>query len=569
MKQLCIKSNDYSGRSAITKLIIGALLSLSSVSAIAGESNANEDSLNSNLYPRIDSIISPIGRTYFDYDDEGGLVITRFSRESVDSAWGNAKTSEYLVSDYPFIETQPTYGILDRFNFSEIGHMLEVYADTYKDEITQYSKSRTGYSIKYGAQQYEYQINEKFDKENRRISAGYSGGVYFHGPDMSYGYSYNQSGYMSSYTETSIEAYGERTTSYDFEYNQYGLVEQCSIVYKRNESDNYATDTTVSNYYYSLHSNKYFHIDADAFMTSLTVNSTRVDTFVQGKFEYDFSDFYYLEVNYDLSEGATSKKSYDYETNILTVTVTSKDKKNSHTYHLKFKPYESFLTSLTVNGAKVDTFAQDKFEYDFSDIYYNKNLVSWKTSMEASAKSNYDIETNILTITSNSKDHQNSHQYRLRFKPYESYMTSLSIDGIKVDTFSSNKYNYTLQCDYNEGTFVYELSDETKVVEKVYDPETKTLTLVLQNTNNQSIQSTYTFRFNPIDGLPVVWGESVQLYVDGSTICVNDVNETVNVYDCSGILVGSDTNEQARVTVRKAGVYLVAAKGQAVKVVVK
>ncbi len=490
MKQLCIKSNGYSGRSAITKLIIGALLSLSSVSAIAGESNANEDSLNSNLYPRIDSIISPIGRTYFDYDDEGGLVITKFSRKSVDSAWGNADTSNYLVSDYPFLETQPTYGILDRFNFSEIGHMLEVYADTYKDEITQYSKSRTGYSIKYGAQHYEYQINEKFDKENRRISADYSGGVYFHGPDMSYGYTYNQSGYMSSYTETSIEAYDERTTSYDFEYNQYGLVEQCSIVYKRNESDNYATDTTVSNYYYSLHSNKYFHIDADAFMTSLTVNSTRVDTFVQGKFEYDFSDFYYLEVNYDLSEGATSKKSYDYETNILTVTVTS-------------------------------------------------------------------------------KDHQNSHQYRLRFKPYESYMTSLSIDGIKVDTFSSNKYNYTLQCDYNEGTFVYELSDETKVVEKVYDPETKTLTLVLQNTNNQSIQSTYTFRFNPINGLPVVWGESVQLYVDGSTICVNDVNETVNVYDCSGILVGSDTNEQARVTVRKAGVYLVAAKGQAVKVVVK
>ncbi len=725
MKQLCIKSNGYSGRSAITKLIIGALLSLSSVSAIAGESNANEDSLNSNLYPRIDSIISPIGRTYFDYDDEGGLVITRFSRESVDSAWGTADTSNYLVSDYPFLETQPFYGI-DEFDFDSA--LIDYGLNGSDIKQQQYKRSADYCITRYqkGSCLQANSVSEEFDKEYRHTEAVID---YYMNPDGSpdkiwshFNYTYDQSGLLNTYSKKVHGPWGNNIKCDSFEYNQYGLVEYSKdINISQGEYDirtkqfdrTDINDTITTQFYYSLQPISYFPTKnsiAKLFISNYVYKEptkpiepteptypdprypnpsidklvdTQPDIFLDSVVGNKFSRYYidnagnrtsyqdspelhynnYTRYQYtsyhDNGIIETSEESYedtvtwyggepirenriyriDYDEmgNMTTLVISSMgvfntyensyDKEGrlaqvieSESYYdinagkplIKTSKYEisynelnlknreikyildtitnswnqieyrnfyyttedtsyqfkSFLTSLFINNEKLDTFSPDQFEYDLTNTYYDGN-VSFLASIGASAKQKYDSISNTLMVTVTDKNCTDSNTYHFRFKPYESYMTSLSIDGIKVDTFSSNKYNYTLQCDYNEGTFVYELSDETKVVEKVYDPETKTLTLVLQNTNNQSIQSTYTFRFNPIDGLPVVWGESVQLYVDGSTICVNDVNETVNVYDCSGILVGSDTNEQARVTVRKAGVYLVAAKGQAVKVVVK
>ncbi len=238
---------------------------------------------------------------------------------------------------------------------------------------------------------------------------------------------------------------------------------------------------------------------------------------------------------------------------------------------------ESYLTSLSINGVKVDAFAQDKYEYDFPNDYYRSPYVSWKKSLLATSTSSYDYSTNILTITVKSAAYgssfsdttSNLHTYRIRFKPYESSLTSLSVDGIKVDTFSSTRYDYVLQCDYNKESFVYELSEGAEVISEIYDDEKKVLTLSLQNTYNPSAQSTYTFRFDPLDGLPVVWGESVNLYADGFTICVDGLHSPVSVYDLMGCMVGSGSGESVRVDVRHSGVYVVLANGQAAKVVVK
>ncbi|MBR3518892.1 MAG: hypothetical protein IKN77_02075 [Paludibacteraceae bacterium] len=268
-------------------------------------------------------------------------------------------------------------------------------------------------------------------------------------------------------------------------------------------------------------------------------------------------------------------------------------------YHINFRKPESYLTSLEINNIPVDSFSPNRYQYDFSDsILYKEDGININNSINAKITKKFDNTTNILTITVVGSDFEsdttNMHVYTFRFMDPKSNLpsiSSLSIDGEPVDSFSSDIHDYWLDREYTPDLVSYNLPKGVVATES-FDDSTNILTISVRFTTESTTQPApassqnmalpvrhapkdtsvtveYRIHFRPMDGVNDFLGDQVSLYVMDKTICVDGAEEPLFVYDLLGALVGTGRVEEVRIPVPQTGVYVVRAGGKAAKVVVR
>ncbi|MCQ2224700.1 MAG: hypothetical protein MJZ14_03100 [Paludibacteraceae bacterium] len=264
-----------------------------------------------------------------------------------------------------------------------------------------------------------------------------------------------------------------------------------------------------------------FHADFGAYLVSLSVNGASVSAFAPSVYEYSVKDAAYTTsvVEYEASAGAIAEKNFDATTNVLTITVKGADfatnPKNTNTYKVTFHaPFEAVLTSLSVNGAALS----GSLTYKLDDAAYATSKVVYTASAEAKVEESYDASTNILTLTVKGGDFatnsKNVTVYTIQFHAsFESFLTTLKVNGVAVDKFASATYAYLCPVDYATSKVEYTASTEA-VVTPSFDASKNLLTLTVKGgdyaTNADNIH-TYTVQFYASSFL-------ADLKVDGATV---------------------------------------------------
>ncbi len=377
-----------------------------------------------------------------------------------------------------------------------------------------------------------YNIEKLFDSYGHLTSLiEYENDDHNHYNDDYYEYTYGQNGNLISTTSTNY------LDSEQYYYEQNRLVKSISY-YK----DGSVRDSTL--YLYGEYPHVY-----ESYLLSLEfkVNSTfqSVDSFSYDKYEYDFSDslfytkdFYRYYTNYTTSEGASVNESYDFKTNIMTLTVFGADydcnPSNKHVYRIKHKKPESYLTELKIDNMIIDSFSMGKYLYDLSGFYhydfYSKDRmdllrspsvfemslsdlrsISWSTSPEAVVETSYDGLTGVASIKVIGADFKfdstNYHVYSFLTRKIDSvFLTELKVNRKEIKDFSPRKYEYESigepigtnppgsAINYSILDYIY---DNHFIYEKIYSDSLHTCTINLQLKGDENVSSSYSILFRP------------------------------------------------------------------------
>ena len=213
-----------------------------------------------------------------------------------------------------------------------------------------------------------------------------------------------------------------------------------------------------------------------SYITSMTSKSTPVKDFSYDKYEYNFMDSTYAwawSLNYEFSPGSTVKKSYDDSTNTLLIRVYGADFKqdssNMHTYSIRCKAPEAYLTSLSFNGTPVDNFSPTVIKYTLPDLYSPlERSISYTASPGSVVTETVSGTTLYITITD--ELHTQKNEYVINYSTMEACLTSLSIKGKPVSDFSWDKYEYDFSdsLEYHEGDVSYTLQQHGIRVNRTY-----------------------------------------------------------------------------------------------------
>ncbi len=230
----------------------------------------------------------------------------------------------------------------------------------------------------------------------------------------------------------------------------------------------------------------------ESWLTALNINGSSIPNFVSGTTAYTVSTMSYnnVKVTYTASEGATVTESFDAATNVLTLTVKGSDfatnSANVHVYKITFHaPFESLMTSLTVNGAAISPVAGSTDSYVVNSAAYSTSTVTCTTSVDATAEKSFDATTNVLTITVKGGDYatnsKNVHTYKVTFHaPFEAFLTSLKVNGASVANFSSSTTTYRISdAAFATSKVEYTASAEATVTES-FNASTNVLTLTVK-----------------------------------------------------------------------------------------
>ena len=227
-----------------------------------------------------------------------------------------------------------------------------------------------------------------------------------------------------------------------------------TVGYAYKDSDYVLKDSVVYSYGHALR-------EGEPCLLAVRLNGNSIDNFSSDKYHYDFSNnpsYYVLDykkdIRYIVPNGTSVEEfSYDSEKRQLTISVlgsgSSHESSNRNTYTIKFSTPESYITSMTSNGAPVEDFSYSKYEYDFSDSTFAWSWgIDYEFSPGSTVKKSYDDSTNTLSISvygaDFEQDSSNMHIYSIRCKAPEAYLTSLSFNGSPVDSFSPTVFEYTL-----------------------------------------------------------------------------------------------------------------------------
>ena len=274
-----------------------------------------------------------------------------------------------------------------------------------------------------------------------------------------------------------------------------------------------------------------YHAPYESLLTDLKVNGISLADFSSSKYSYTTPKVYtegVTKVTYTQSEKATVEVSFDAATLIYKLVVKGGDyadnKENIHTYKIQFHaPYDSYLTSLKIDGVSVADFSSSTYSYASSKVYKDGTTkVAFEQSKEATVSTSFDEKTYIYTLVVKGADfadnESNIHTYKIQFHaPYESYLTSLKVDGVSVADFSSTTYTYSSAKVYTAGetSVTYEQSSEAKVETK-FDAASLTYVLVVKGgdyATNSSNTHTYKIKFH------ASYGSQLQsLAINGKTI---------------------------------------------------
>lgn len=274
-----------------------------------------------------------------------------------------------------------------------------------------------------------------------------------------------------------------------------------------------------------------YHAPYESLLTDLKVNGVSLTDFSSSMYSYTTPKVYtegVTKITYTQSEKATVEVSFDAATLIYKLVVKGGDyadnKENIHTYKIQFHaPYDSYLTSLKIDGVSVADFSSSTYSYASSKVYKDgKTKVAFEQSKEATVSTSFDEKTYIYTLLVKGADfadnESNIHTYKIQFHaPYESYLTSLKVDGVSVADFSSTTYTYSSAKVYTAGetSVTYEQSSEA-TVETKFDAASLTYVLVVKGgdyATNSSNTHTYKIKFH------ASYGSQLQsLAINGKTI---------------------------------------------------
>ena len=274
-----------------------------------------------------------------------------------------------------------------------------------------------------------------------------------------------------------------------------------------------------------------YHAPYESLLTDLKVNGVSLTDFSSSMYSYTTPKVYtegVTKITYTQSEKATVEVSFDAATLIYKLVVKGVDyadnKENIHTYSIQFHAsYDSYLTSLKIDGVSVADFSSSTYSYVSSKVYKDGTTkVAYEQSKEATVSTSFDEKTYIYTLVVKGADfadnESNIHTYKIQFHaPYESYLTSLKVDGVSVADFSSTTYTYSSAKVYTAGetSVTYEQSSEAKVETK-FDAASLTYVLVVKGgdyATNSSNTHTYKIKFH------ASYGSQLQsLAIDGKKI---------------------------------------------------
>lgn len=251
---------------------------------------------------------------------------------------------------------------------------------------------------------------------------------------------------------------------------------------------------------------KAYH-EGEPLLLSIISDLKTIEDFSPTKFEYevsDHSDFHCGKAAgvlcYTTAGASVKDKSFDPISRILTITVVGagydQDSTQMNTYVVHLDTAEAYITDLVMAWEPVDSFSYDKYEYDFSA----SSSWSWDHfyyTFGAEKEIFFDTATNIMTITVYGESNPDKKRVYTIVCPNapESYMTSLSFNGIPFKDFSFDKYEYDLGENYYywDLDIDYTLSDAAHAYAS-YDQESQTLSLEVRNMNNYGdYMHTYVF----------------------------------------------------------------------------
>ncbi len=214
----------------------------------------------------------------------------------------------------------------------------------------------------------------------------------------------------------------------------------------------------------------------ESYITSMTNNGEIVEAFSHDIYEYDFLDstsFWVGNLDYEFSPNSTVKKSYDDSTNTLSIRVYGadyeQDSSNMHTYSIRCKAPEAYLTSLSFNGTPVDSFSPTIFKYTLPDLYSpQERNISYTTFPRSRVSGIVNGESLRITITDELRRQKN--EYVIKYSTIDACLTSLSINGNPVSDFSWDKYEYDFSdsLEYHEGDVSYTLQQHGVRVNGTY-----------------------------------------------------------------------------------------------------
>ena len=214
----------------------------------------------------------------------------------------------------------------------------------------------------------------------------------------------------------------------------------------------------------------------ESYITSMTNNGEIVEAFSHDRYEYDFLDstsFWVWNLVYEFSPNSTVKKSYDDSTNTLSIRVYGadyeQDSSNMHTYSIRCKAPEAYLTSLSFNGTPVDSFSPTVFEYTLPDLYSPQERNISYTTFPGSHVSDI-VNGGSLRITIMDELRRKKNVYVIYYSTSDACLTSLNINGNPVSDFSWDKYEYDFSdsLEYHEGDVSYTLQQLGVKVNGIY-----------------------------------------------------------------------------------------------------
>lgn len=302
--------------------------------------------------------------------------------------------------------------------------------------------------------------------------------------------------------------------------------------------------------------------------------SNIVNGFSENVFEYELWGKYYPGclgyTVWNSSDSIIIDESFDEQTNILTVSASFKNdsiRVTNYRFHFPEGSEEIIPPTLyisTKGGNALDGIIVDNTEFEVIGFFYSSfcqcEVVDGKIVSDS-----YDESTNVWTIIVTDDFGSSQTTYHIHFK--HPFLSSFTIKGEPLDTFSADTYDYLFDMEYDSSTVSYELPDDVDATES-FNKTTNILTIRLTSRKTYGTVE-YKFHFRPVDGVDDFLGDQVSLYVTDKTICVDGAEEPISVYNLLGTLVGTGRGEEARIPVSQAGVYVVKAGGKAAKVVVK
>ena len=235
-------------------------------------------------------------------------------------------------------------------------------------------------------------------------------------------------------------------------------------------------------------------------LENIFVGGVALDGFAPTKYNYTvelpYGTTQMPEVDYILTD-IKSKATRTLNGNMVTIVVTAENGVASNTYTLTFtiaKSTNAYLKSIALDGVDMTNFYADQLDYNVL-LPYGSSIPAI-TAVPADTTATMVINGNQIIVTA--EDGVTSNTYTLTFtiaKSTNAYLKSLLLDGIEIDGFASDKFNYQDTVPYGATMPVvtWVVGDEQQRVDTTWNGDTQ-LTLTVTAGDGMEVEE-YTIVF--------------------------------------------------------------------------